>query len=74
MADESDFNRNEIVNAIRMLMEENGELTREIVDVNERLTNLAASSEEIAAEADVVKGISDSVKDKLEELNHKGDV
>ena len=41
----------------------------EIKEVNDRLANLAACTEEIVAEADVVKNISNSVKGKLEELN-----
>lgn len=69
MADESDLNQTEIVKSVKMLMEETVQLTNAINDINERLTNLAASTEEIVAEADVVKGISESVKDKLEELN-----
>lgn len=69
MADESDLNRTEIVKAIQNLMNEAIELTQAITDINERLTNLAASTEEIVAEADVVKNISYNVKDKLEELN-----
>lgn len=73
MADESDLNRTEIVKAIKMLMEETVDLTRAISDINGRLTNLAASTEEIVAEADVVKNISDGVKNKLEELNQSDD-
>lgn len=73
MADESDLNRTEIVKAIKMLMEEAVDLTRAISDINGRLTNLAASTEEIVAEADVVKNISDGVKNKLEELNQSDD-
>ncbi len=69
MADESDLNRTEIVKAIKNLMDETVELTHDITDINDRLTNLAASTEEIVAEADVVKNISHSVKEKLEELN-----
>lgn len=69
MADESNLNQTEIVNAVKNLMEETIELTRNINDINDRLTNLAASTEEIVAEADVVKNISGGVKDKLEELN-----
>lgn len=69
MADESDINRIEVVDAIHMLMERAQELTHAIVDINERLTNLAASTQEIVAEADVVKNISENVKVKLEELN-----
>lgn len=69
MADESDLNRTEIVKAMKIIMDEAMDLTHAITDINERLTNLAASTEEIVAEADVVKNISDNVKDKLEELN-----
>lgn len=74
MADESNLNRTEIVKAIKNLMEETIELTRDITDINDRLTNLAASTEEIVAEADVVKNISVNVKDKLEELNENESV
>lgn len=72
MADESDLNRSEIVKAVHLIMDEAKELTDAISDINKRLTNLAASTEEIVAEADVVRGISDNVKEKLEELNRKG--
>lgn len=69
MADESDINRTEIVKAIKLLMDEAVELTNSITDINKRLTNLAACTEEICAEADVVKNISYNVKEKLQELN-----
>ena len=69
LADESDSNRVEIVEAIKMLLGETVELTHSIVEVNDRLTNLVSSTEEIVAEADVVKNISDNVKIRLEELN-----
>ena len=72
MADESDTNRVEIMNAVAMLREEAIELTNAINDINERLSNLAAGSQEIVAEADVVKNISCGVKEKLEELNRGG--
>ncbi len=68
MAEESDQNRVEIVKAINILMQEAIELTHAICEINERLTSLAASTKEIVAETDVVKNISDGVKDKLEEL------
>lgn len=69
MADESDLNRTEIVKAIKDMMEKTIELTQDIAEINDRLTNLAASTEEIVAEADVVKNVSMNVKGKLEELN-----
>lgn len=69
MAEQSDYNRIEIVNGIRELMQQAEDLTESIVDINERLTNLAASTEEVLAEADVVKEISNTVKYRLEDLN-----
>ena len=69
MAEQSNLNRTEIVEAIRTLMSETEELTHSIADINDRLTNLAASTQEVLAEADVVKGISGTVKDRLEDLN-----
>lgn len=71
MAEESDLNRTEIVEAIQKLMQETEELTHSITDINDRLTNLAASTQEVLAEADVVKGISGTVKNRLEDLNQK---
>jgi len=69
MAEESDYNREEIVQAIQQLMVQTKELTHSIADINDRLTNLAASTQEVLAEADVVKDISDTVKARLEDLN-----
>ncbi len=69
LASESDENRAEIVEAVRMLLEETKTLTQSIAEINDRLTNLAASTQEIVAEADVVKSISENVKVRLEELN-----
>lgn len=71
LSNESDLNRIEIVNGIQVLLEETKELTHSIVDINDRLTNLAASTEEIVAEVDVVKSISTNVKGRLEDLNQK---
>lgn len=72
MSKASDLNRAEIVTAIRESMQETEELTHSITDINDRLTNLAASTQEVLAEADVVKNISDNVKNRLNELNHRG--
>nr|MBP3598836.1 4Fe-4S dicluster domain-containing protein [Eubacterium sp.] len=69
MAEQSNRNRTEIVEGIRILMSETEELTHSIADINDRLTNLAASTQEVLAEADVVKGISGTVKERLEDLN-----
>ncbi|MBE5866268.1 MAG: 4Fe-4S dicluster domain-containing protein [Lachnospiraceae bacterium] len=71
MAEQSDMNREEIVKAIQELMQETEELTHSIADINDRLTNLAACTQEVFAESDVVKGISSTVKGRLEALSHR---
>ena len=71
MAEQSDLNRIEIVKAIHTLMQETIDLTQSIADINGRLTNLAASTQEVLAEADIVKDISGTVKGRLEALNQK---
>lgn len=71
MAQESDLNRLEIVAAIQNLMDETVDLTHAITDINERLSNLAACTQEVLAETDVVKDISMTVKSRLENLNQR---
>ena len=68
-ANDSNDNKNEISQAIGKLLEESDHLT-EIIreEVDERMTNLAASTEEIAASTDSVKEISSDLKDKAAEL------
>lgn len=64
-ASDSDSNKEQIQGAISVLLG-NAEKLIEIIDsVNVRVTNLAASTEEIAASADVVSNISANLKDKL---------
>ena len=68
-ASDSDSNKEQIQGAIAELLT-NAEKIIEIIDtVNERITNLAASTEEIAASADSVRSVSADIKEKLEELN-----
>lgn len=68
-ASDSDSNKEQIQGAIEELLG-NAEKLIEIIDgVNLRVTNLAASTEEIAASADMVSGISASLKDKLAALS-----
>ena len=71
MAEESDCNRSNIVDAIQHLLQQTAELHHSITDINDRLNNLATSTEEVMAEADIVKNISITVKGRLENLNHK---
>lgn len=67
----TDLNRVDIVAAIKELMGETKELTHSITDINERLSNLAASTQEVLAVADVVKDISGNVANRLNDLNHR---
>lgn len=67
-ASDSDSNKEQIQGAITELLE-NAEKLIEIIDsVNVRVTTLAASTEEIAASADIVKTVSANLKDKLSVL------
>ena len=68
-ASDSDLNKELIQNAIESLLDNAGKLIDVIDGVNVRVTNLAASTEEIAASADMVSTISADLKDKMERLN-----
>ena len=67
-ASDSDRNKEEIQNAISNLSEDAEKLIAVIDDVNVRVTNLAASTEEIAASADLVSSISSGLRTKLGDL------
>ncbi len=71
LALESDLNRTDIVNFIRELLSETKELTLSITDINDRLTNLVASTQEVLAEVDVVKNVSETVRGRLVDLNQR---
>ena len=68
-ASDSDANKEQIQMAISNLLKDAGRLIEVIDGVNLRVTNLAASTEEIAASADMVSTISADLKQKLDELN-----
>lgn len=68
-ASDSDSNKEQIQVAINDLLDQAGKLINVIDGVNVRVTNLAASTEEIAASADMVSTISADLKDKLAQLN-----
>ena len=68
-ASDSDANKEQIQTAISDLLKDAGKLIDVIDGVNLRVTNLAASTEEIAASADMVSTISADLKHKLAELN-----
>ena len=68
-ASDSDLNKEQIQSAIEVLLDNAGKLINVIDGVNVRVTNLAASTEEIAASADMVSNISADLKNKMERLN-----
>lgn len=68
-ASDSDSNKEQIQVAINDLLDQAGKLINVIDGVNVRVTNLAASTEEIAASADMVSTISADLNDKLAQLN-----
>lgn len=67
-ATDSNNNKVEISAAIDKLIGESDRLIKIIDDVNLRMTSLAASTEEIAASADMVDGISSELKKKVANL------
>lgn len=66
---DSNKNKKEIVDAMDRLAEESNHLMEIVDEVNERISNLAASTQEIAASATMIGEVSDELKDKFEELN-----
>jgi len=68
-AGDSDSNKEHIQEAITQLLAAAKNLINIIDSVNLRVTNLAASTEEIAASADMVSQISADLKGKMEKLN-----
>lgn len=67
-ASDSDSNKEQIQGAIEELLSDAEKLIEVIDSVNERVTNLAASTQEISASADAIKGVSDDLQDKLLQL------
>lgn len=68
-AADSDTNKEQIEEAIKTLSADAEKLISVIDDVNVRVTNLAASTQEIAASADMVSSISADLKEKMNRLN-----
>lgn len=66
---DSNKNKEEIVSAMNKLAEESEHLIQIVDEVNERISNLAASTQEIAASATMIGEVSDELRDKFEELN-----
>jgi methyl-accepting chemotaxis protein/Pyruvate/2-oxoacid:ferredoxin oxidoreductase delta subunit len=68
-ADDSDKNKAQIVNAMDKLAEKSQNLMNIVDDVNERITNLAASTQEIAASAQIIGEVADKLHGKFEDIN-----
>ena len=67
---DSNKNKDAIVQAIERLTTEADHLMEIVDDVNGRISNLAASTEEIAASASMIGEVSDELKNKFEKLNN----
>ena len=67
-ANRSDESQKNIQVAIDKILEEANKLSDIVNTVNSRTQNLAASSQEIAATVDMVKGTADDIRDKMDML------
>ena len=67
-AGDSNNNKEEIEDAISHLIGESNHLMEIIDEVNGRMTNLAASTEEISASADMIAEISEDLQNKIQEI------
>ena len=66
----SNQNTEEIVNAMNVLTGETKRLMKIVDEVNDRINNLAASTEEIAASAAMVSEISEDLKSKFDRIKN----
>lgn len=66
---DSNKNKDEIVQAMEVLSKDADKLMAVVDEVNERISNLAASTEEIAASATMIGEVADELKEKFSELN-----
>ncbi len=70
LAQGSSQNQEKIAAAIERLMKETLELTNAVSDISGRLSRLALTSRDVAAEASAMKDVSDGVRHKLEAFSH----
>ena len=66
---DSNKNEEEIVGAMNVLAEEADRLMAIVDEVNERIGNLAASTQEIAASATMIGEVADELKEKFDEIS-----
>ncbi len=67
-ADDSSKNKDQIVTAIARLMESSDNLIQIVDNVNERISNLAASTEEIAASATMIGQVASELHNKFDRI------
>lgn len=67
-AQKSNESQEKILQAIAMIQNDAQKLSGTIKEINEKITNLAAASEEIAASNDMILEATGNVKESLEEL------
>lgn len=68
-ADDSSKNKDQIVTAMTRLMESSENLMKIVDNVNERITNLAASTEQIAASATMIGKVAAELHNKFDKIN-----
>lgn len=68
-SNDSDNNKNEIMGAMDVLGQEAEKLMKIVDEVNGRIENLAASTEEIATSAIMVGNIADTLREQFEGIN-----
>lgn len=69
LAENEHENDSSIINAVQILISEANNLTKSIGEINKKLSNLVTAGKEMAVEADNVKGVSESVRNRLSALN-----
>ena len=67
-AEESNYNSTEVRRFMQTLIEQAENLSKHILQVDERISNLAASTEEISASTRMVETLSRQIQEKLEEI------
>lgn len=67
-ADDSNRNKERIVEAMERLIQNSENLMKTVDDVNQRITNLAASTEEIAASTTIIEQVTAELRNKFETI------
>ena len=68
-ADDSNKNKESIVSAMNRLIENSQKLMKVVDDVNERINNLAASTQEIAASTTIIGEVASELHNKFDRIS-----